>query len=144
MDWLEHHNPDIDRVEKTLKLQSAAGTVLLKGHKSVGIQCSAISVSELETICRTGSPANLIHVYAINGEVQIEEIIPEEIQHLLSQFHYVCEEPTELPPRRECDQRIPLMPGAQPVNLRAYRHKPELKLEIERQVQELLQSGVIQ
>jgi len=36
------------------------------------------------------------------------------------------------------------MPGAQPVNIRAYLHKPELKSEIERQVQELLQSGVIQ
>jgi hypothetical protein len=30
------------------------------------------------------------------------------------------------------------------VNLRAYRHKPELKSEIERQVAELLEFGVIQ
>ena len=36
------------------------------------------------------------------------------------------------------------MPGAQPVSIRAYRHKPELKSEIERQVAELLDSGVIQ
>ena len=36
------------------------------------------------------------------------------------------------------------MAGAQPVNSRPYRHKPELKTEIERQVNELLDSGVIQ
>lgn len=144
MDWLEHHNPDIDWVAKTLKLQFPSGPVLLTGHNSIGVQCSAISASELETICRTGSAANLIHVYAINGEVQMEEIVPDDIQQLLAQFYSVFEEPTELPPRRDCDHRIPLMQGAQPVNLRAYRHKPELKSEIERQVQELLQSGVIQ
>ena len=36
------------------------------------------------------------------------------------------------------------MPGAQPVNIRPYRHKPEHKSEIERQVEELLQFGIIQ
>ena len=55
----------------------------------------------------------------------------------------VFENPKGLPPRRACDHRIPLMEGAQPVNQRPYRHKPELKNEIERQVKELLDVGVI-
>jgi hypothetical protein len=37
-----------------------------------------------------------------------------------------------------------LIEGAQPVNLRPYRYNPELKTEIEKQVQEMLVSGVIQ
>jgi hypothetical protein len=49
-----------------------------------------------------------------------------------------------LPPRRACDHKIELIPGAKPVNVRPYRHKPELKDEIERQVQEILDGGVIQ
>lgn len=53
MDWLECHNPDIDWVDKTLKFQSAKGLVTLTGHKSNNVQCSAISASELNTICRT-------------------------------------------------------------------------------------------
>jgi hypothetical protein len=36
------------------------------------------------------------------------------------------------------------MEGAQPVNLHAYHHKPELKTKIERQVAELLAAGIIQ
>jgi hypothetical protein len=36
-----------------------------------------------------------------------------------------------MPPRRNCDHTIPLIQGAQPVNIRSYRHKPELKNEIE-------------
>lgn len=53
-------------------------------------------------------------------------------------------EPTELPPRRDCDHHIPLIPGAQPVNIHPYRHKPNHKSEIEVQVADLLRSGVIQ
>lgn len=52
-------------------------------------------------------------------------------------------EPVELPPRRLCDHSIPLIAGAQPINKRPYRYSPQLKTEIERQIQEMLQSGVI-
>jgi hypothetical protein len=83
-------------------------------------------------------------VYAPDGQVITEEVTPTEIQQLIDQFGDVFAEPNSLPPRRSCDHSIPLMPGAQPVNMRAYRHKPELKSEIEHQVQELHQSGVIQ
>jgi hypothetical protein len=144
MDWLEEHNPDIDWVGKTLKIQQPQGVIQLQGHRNSNIQCSAISAAELSNICRQGSAANLIHVYALDGEIQIDEIVPEEVQHLINQFPDVFATPTSLPPRRACDHRIPLMPGAQPVNMRAYRHKPELKSEIERQVSELLESGIIQ
>lgn len=54
------------------------------------------------------------------------------------------QEPIGLPPRRAYDHSVPLMPGAQPVNIRAYRHKPEHNTEIEHQMAELLKSGVIQ
>jgi hypothetical protein len=90
------------------------------------------------------SAAHLIHVYALDGVVTAEEIIPPAVEELISTFQDVFQEPTSLPPTRDCDHRIPLMPGSQPVNIRAYRHKPELKTEIERQVAELLASGVIQ
>ncbi|KAK1651077.1 hypothetical protein QYE76_068882 [Lolium multiflorum] len=144
MDWLEEHNPDIDWVAKTLQFQSVCGKFKLQGHCSDNIQCSAISATELQTICKKGSAAHLVHVYALDGQLMVEEIIPEQIQQVVDKFTDVFAEPESLPPRRNCDHSIPLMPGAQPVNTRAYRHKPELKSEIERQVAELLQSGVIQ
>jgi len=76
--------------------------------------------------------------------IQVEEVIPKEIQAVLDEFPDVFDTPTTLPPRRDCDHKIPLIPGAQSVNMRPYRHKPELKTEIERQVAELLESGIIQ
>lgn len=69
--------------------------------------------------------------------------VPDEIQLLLDQFSDVFAAPTQLPPRRACDHQIPLIAGAQPVNIRPYRYSPELKTEIEKQIAEMLQSGII-
>lgn len=54
------------------------------------------------------------------------------------------DEPTGLPPSRVFDHSIPLLPGAQLVNLRPYRYNPAQKDEIERQVVDMLRQGVIQ
>jgi hypothetical protein len=132
MDWLEEHNPDIDWVAKTLHFHYADKSFQLHGHFNNNIQCSAISTNELQNICKQGAAAHLVHVYALDGQVITEEVTPTEIQQLIDQFGDVFAEPNSLPPRRSCDHSIPLMPGAQPVNMRAYRHKPELKSEIER------------
>jgi hypothetical protein len=55
----------------------------------------------------------------------------------------MCLVPDYLPPAREYDHTISLLPGAAPVNVRPYRYSPLQKDEIERQVQEMLQSGLI-
>jgi hypothetical protein len=52
--------------------------------------------------------------------------------------------PNSLPPKRACDHTIPLIEGATPVNIRAYRYPPNLKDEIERQVNTMLEQGLIQ
>lgn len=52
--------------------------------------------------------------------------------------------PDSLPPKRACDHAIPLISGATPVNIRAYRYPPQLKDEIDTQVQSMLAQGLIQ
>jgi hypothetical protein len=54
------------------------------------------------------------------------------------------EVPKDLPPPRSCDHAIPLIEGAAPVQVRPYRFAPALKDEIERQIKEMLHSGLIQ
>ena len=58
--------------------------------------------------------------------------LPPAIQHLIDEFSELFQEPSDLPPRRQCDHHIPLVPGAPPVALRQYRYKPALKDEIEK------------
>jgi hypothetical protein len=69
---------------------------------------------------------------------------PVQITQLLQSFSELFQEPTDLPPRRACDHSIPLIPGAQPVNIRPYRFSPAMKNEIEQQIQDMLSKGLIQ
>ena len=48
------------------------------------------------------------------------------------------------PPKRSCDQEIPLVEGARPISVRPYRYPPALKDEIESQVDTMLHQGIIQ
>jgi hypothetical protein len=70
--------------------------------------------------------------------------VQAEVKQILEEYQSVFAEPTSLPPRRFCDHTIPLIAGAQPVNKKPYRYTPQLKTEIERQIKEMLDSGVIQ
>jgi hypothetical protein len=54
------------------------------------------------------------------------------VQALFDQFSSVFDAPQGLPPRRQYDHQIPLIPGARPVSMRPYRIAPELKTELER------------
>ena len=69
--------------------------------------------------------------------------VPPEIHKLLNEFASVFEEPKGLPPRRQYDHHIPLIPGARPISIRPYRVAPGLKTEIENQIKEMLAQGVI-
>ena len=51
--------------------------------------------------------------------------------------------PKTLPPQRVYDHAIPLVPGSIPINSKPYYYSPHHKNEIEKQVQELLQAGLI-
>jgi hypothetical protein len=74
----------------------------------------------------------------------VEVVILPAIQQLIDEFVVLFEVPIELPPSRTCDHSIPLVEGPAPVNVRPYRYTPALKTEIERQVQEMLDNGIIQ
>jgi hypothetical protein len=72
------------------------------------------------------------------------QLPPHKVQSLIDQFSVLFEDLADLPPSRACDHEIPLLPGANPLNIRPYRYPPALKTEIEKQVAEMLQKGIIQ
>jgi len=72
------------------------------------------------------------------------DVLPSDIQYILDAFSQVFTVPDSLPPKRACDHAIPLISGATPVNIRAYRYPPQLKDEIDTQVQSMLAQGLIQ
>ena len=65
------------------------------------------------------------------------------LDKVLQKFSSVFAKPVGLPPKRDCDHRIRLLQGSDPVAVRPYRYPHLLKDEIEKQCTEMLRNGVI-
>ncbi|XP_066354763.1 uncharacterized protein [Miscanthus floridulus] len=117
MDWLQAFSPmKVNWLQRWIQIPYGPENVVLQGALPDDVQCSLVQ----------------LHHISVDGAAQ----------HL-DQYQHLFRVPTELPPRRACDHSIPLLPRAQPVSVRPYRYSPALKSEIEAQVTEMLQSGLI-
>jgi hypothetical protein len=65
-------------------------------------------------------------------------------QHLLDKFQSLFHPPTTIPPSRTINHAITLTQGSNPVNTRPYRYPQFQKQEIEMQIKDMLQQGLIQ
>lgn len=113
----------IDWVDKWLSFCEEGQTITLHGvpPEESPFVCAAISLDEIDE----------------------QAPVPPDIHVMLEEFADVFEAPTELPPRRSCEHTIPLITGARPVAVRPYRIAPLFKDELEKQIKELLKSGMI-
>lgn len=67
-----------------------------------------------------------------------------DISSLLIHYRALFNPPSTLPPPRQITHKIHLLPNSTPVNVRPYRYPHFQKCEIEKQVEEMLKSGLIQ
>ncbi|XP_042039612.1 uncharacterized protein LOC121785291 [Salvia splendens] len=70
--------------------------------------------------------------------------LPSGIVDVLTQFKPVFSLPAGMPPKRLFDHRVHLLPGMKPINVIPYRYPYFQKNEIERQVKDMLERGIIQ
>ncbi|GKA83144.1 reverse transcriptase [Tanacetum coccineum] len=74
----------------------------------------------------------MLGVYPVNYQrMEENKDVPEDIITVLEEFQDVFAVPTELPPQRTHDHKIPLVPNTPPINIRPYRHPPSQKDAIE-------------
>jgi hypothetical protein len=151
-DWLEDHSPMwVHWKHRWMKFTHHGRRIRLTGIIEHPQTCLPVSAAKLHGLLKRGAIADCIQVQPVHQEPGLHSMsvdttiaaIPVEIQALLQEFEALFGEPQELPPSRACDHQIPLVPGAQPVNVRPYRYAPHQKTEIERQVQAMLKHGTI-
>jgi hypothetical protein len=82
-----------------------------------------------------GSPGGPAQLHACDSK--------DLLSSLLATFSDVFAEPQGLPPPRNHDHHIHLIPGTQPVAVRPYRYQAIQKDELERQYAEMLARGLI-
>ena len=164
-DWLEDHSPMwLHWKKKIMRIPHQGRRIQLRGLQEDTSRCFKVSPHKLKGLLKqqavthcvkikklaepetdTGSDLILTDPIALVSEqLSLPASIPSGIQSVIQQYSHLFQEPSTLPPSREFDHSIPLMPEAQPVNVRPYKYAPHQKTEIEKQVDDMLSKGLIQ
>lgn len=113
-------------------------------HRRIqGLQHGQIIQAQADEITKEVRMGQACFAVSIQTERDGVTPVPDEMQRLLETFAGIFKTPTQLPPAREIEHRITLKEGSDPVNVRPYRYAHFQKEEIEKQVNEMLQSGLI-
>jgi hypothetical protein len=136
MDWVEKNKAVLDFYAKTLKYKYIYDTTRIDQGIPKPVSVRQVSTMQFKKCMRKGC-----QVYAI----QIINLLEKENKPNLEDFVVLWEfrdgfvdEIPELPPRREIDFSIDLLPGSAPISKASYRMSlPELT-ELKIQLQELL------
>lgn len=105
-------------------------------------QTSMVSCKAMKRLLRKEKEAMMVQVVPVANPSELEKV-PSQITTLINKYKDIFQSPTTLPPAREQDHKIELMPNTSPVSVRPYRYPYFQKTEIEKIVQELLDNGVI-
>jgi hypothetical protein len=140
--WLSTHSPMTCHWEDRVIEFEERGTKI----KLLGVQPSSPLPQEMsmETFCKWVQ-GNEVWAVALVDVVPPPHPPPLSplVEQILQKYTDVFKDLKTFPPQRIHDHPIPLQPGATPVNSRPYRYSPLHKNEIEKQVKELLEAGLI-
>ncbi|CAA0834211.1 Unknown protein, partial [Striga hermonthica] len=103
-----------------------------------------VGLKSIEKVWRGGGQIFAVLVEKTETHKGQEEQQRGDVHELLQEFEGVLGEPKGLPPHWEFDHRIPLVNEQHAIHVHPYRYAHFQKTEIEWQVVEMLESGLIQ
>lgn len=145
MEWLEQFSPmwiDWKRKKRRFNLQDKR--VTLTGVKDRVEHYKLVNAKQLSGLVKSGAVSRMVQLCVVEKDAAESDSVPPQVTEILTEFVARFQEPTSLPPHRDFDHNIPLIPGARPVNKKPYRYSPQQKDEIEKQVVQMLNQGIIQ
>ncbi|GJT42022.1 putative reverse transcriptase domain-containing protein [Tanacetum coccineum] len=138
MDWLVKHDAVIVCGEKVVRIPYGNKTLIVEGDKG-GSRLKIISCIKARKYVEQGCHLFLAHVTKKKSKEKRMEDVPV-IRDFLEVFP---EELPGLPPPRQVEFQIDLVPGVVPVARTPYRLAPSEMKELSVQLQELLEKGFI-
>jgi hypothetical protein len=142
VDWFKQHNPvTFDFIGRQLTIGVQGKLLTFKDHllPTDKLLISSDTCNKLLSQGATGY--FLLYTDMDQQQDNQAEVMPvsDAIGQLLHQFRDIFELPKGLPPQREPDHTIPLLPGTKPPNIRPYRMSHSQKTTVEQIIQEMLQ-----
>lgn len=152
--WLVALGPILmDYSKLTLQFFKMGQTVTLTADTTP--QPNTLSLAQVKRCVQTHSVSQFFHIHVLpptpplplpppSSHHTSETLTPPPDFHpLLTKYSTIFATPTQLPPPRPIDHQIHLIPSATPVNVRPYRYPYFQKTEIEKQIADMLSSGMI-
>ena len=150
--WLESISPIlIDYSNLSMSFTYMGRPV--KFHSDAPFKPNPLSIPQIKRSTQTNSFSSFFHLQLLNSDnnspspptpTPTTSSTPPQILDLLTEFRHLFDASPTLPPPCNTDHQIHLLPNSTPVNVRPYRYPYYQKFEIEKQVSELLSSGLIQ
>ena len=139
MDWLSRHRATLDCYQKEVKLHRPGKLeVKFRGIRRE-LSSSIISVMAAQRMLHKGCQGYLAYVVETRKEGTLVDEIP-----VFREFPNVFpDDIAGLPPDREVEFTIDLIPGAEPISIPPYRMAPAELRELKAQLEELLSKGFI-
>nr|GEY10422.1 putative reverse transcriptase domain-containing protein [Tanacetum cinerariifolium] len=139
MDWLERYNANILCSQKRVRVVNPQGReIIIYGDKRKG-ESKLCSMMKARKNMSCGCQAYIAHVLDTNVEKKSVKDVPV-VNEFLDVF---LEDLSGVPPERQLEFRIDLIPGETPIAKTSYHLAPSEMKELMSQLQELLDKGFI-
>ncbi|GJY22910.1 putative reverse transcriptase domain-containing protein [Tanacetum coccineum] len=146
MDWLANHHAVIVCDEKIVRIPFGDEVLIVQGDrdgKEEKSKLSIISCTKTQKYIKRGCPIFLAQVTKKEIEDKSEEKRLEDVPTVRDFLEVFPEDLSRLPPSRQVEFQIDLVPGAAPVARAPYRLAPTELHELSTQLQELSDKGFI-
>lgn len=142
-DWMWSYDPVTFHLKKNCLDVTKDGRKLQIQGVDDGASLRLMSSKGFSKMFKKTTQGIVAHLFAIEADPSPHPP-PPIIQELLDDFTDIFQEPSGLPPVRNFEHQIQLLPGALPVQQKPYRYSHVLKDAIEKMVTELLHQDLIQ
>ena len=140
MDWLSHHRATLDCYKKEVKFHMPGKFKVKFRGMHIELSSSMISAMAAQRMMRKGCQGYLAYVVETRKEGTILDEIP-----VVTEFPDVfLDDIVGLPPDREVEFTIDLIPRPEPISIPPYRMAPAELRELKAELEELLSKRFIQ
>ncbi|KAA3470441.1 hypothetical protein EPI10_016151 [Gossypium australe] len=139
MDWLVRYHANLDCAAKRMSLKTPESNEVLVIGERRDYLSNVVSALKAEKMVKKGCLAFLVVVSALDAK----EVAVGEVRTVKEFVDVFPKELPRLPPDREVEFGINLLPGTVPVSIAPYRMALKELVELKAQIQELLYRGFI-